>query len=231
MTHVHRRWEGETVAIVASGPSLTQSDCDLLRGRVRVIAVNDSWRLCPWADMLYAADPRWWRYHTYATEFEGERWTQNQGPRGWLDEAEAWGITVVTSKHKSTGLSLDPSYVHTGWNSGFQAFNIAVLSGATEILLLGIDLALLDGKRHWFGNHQGTLNRESPYDRFRAAFEESVPQLDQLSINVVNCSLRSSLTCFERRPLAACQHPVTHEFTLPRPSLPDGASSAWLHAD
>ena len=167
---ISRRWEGETVAVIASGPSLTQGDCNRLYGNVRTIAVNDSWRLCPWADMLYAADHRWWKRHEYIADFRGERWTQNQGPRGWPADAESHGMTVVTSKHQGQGISLDPLHIHTGWNSGFQALNLAVLFGAAEILLLGVDLAVLDGKRHWFGRHPGPLDRESPYGRFRLAF-------------------------------------------------------------
>jgi hypothetical protein len=52
-------WAGETAVLVASGPSLCPSDVDRVRGRARVIAVNDGYRLAPWADVLYACDRRW----------------------------------------------------------------------------------------------------------------------------------------------------------------------------
>lgn len=192
------RWAGEAVAVVASGPSVRQVDVNRLKGHARVIAVNDSWQLCPWADMLYAADRRWWEHHDYTPDFRGEKWTQQQGPKDWPTVAERRGLKVVTSAHKP-GLSFDPTLVHTGMNSGFQALNLAVLQGASRILLLGFDLAVLDGNRHWFGNHPGRMNRDSPYSSFRKAFTEAAPQLEDFNIEVINCSMRSTLTCFPKQ--------------------------------
>lgn len=194
---IERRWEGELVAILASGPSLNQSDINLLKGKARVIAVNDSYRLCPWADMLYAADRNWWHYHNYVTEFKGERWTQQQGHQAWKQEAINAGIHVITSKHKS-GLSSDPELIHTGMNSAYQALNIAVLMGASRVLLLGLDCSSLDGKTHWFGEHTGKLKRKSPYERFAKEFEKACPDLDRAGVEVINCSERSAVACFRK---------------------------------
>jgi hypothetical protein len=191
------RWVNQTVAIVASGPSLLKSDVDKLKGKVRVIAVNDSWRLCPWADVLYAADRAWWQHHAYVKQFEGERWTQQQGHIAWRQEATDAGLDIVVSAHKP-GVSFDPSIIHTGNNSGFQALNLAVLFGATKILLLGIDCAIIDGKTHWFGDHPGKLKKNSPYAVFLRAFKFASTGLASAGINVVNCSQQSALTCFQR---------------------------------
>jgi len=42
-----------------------------------VLAINDAYRLAPWADWLYACDDRWWRFHheAVAAGFQGECWT------------------------------------------------------------------------------------------------------------------------------------------------------------
>ena len=194
---VPNRWANQTVAIVASGPSLQQAQVAKLKGKVKVIAVNDSWRLCPWADILYAADRAWWLHHEYVTQFTGERWTQQQGHVAWPQEAKDAGLKVVVSAHKP-GISFDPALIHTGKNSGFQALNLAVLLGATEILLLGIDCTTLDGKTHWFGDHPGKLMKKSPYGVFKQAFTDSSQALDRAGINVINCSERSALTCFKK---------------------------------
>ena len=52
MGKVPRAWTGETVAILATGPSLTVPDDAAVRGRVRTIAVNDAVTIAPWADVL-----------------------------------------------------------------------------------------------------------------------------------------------------------------------------------
>lgn len=195
---IQPRWKGETVAVIASGPSVRQIDVNRLKGHTKTIVVNDSWQLCPWADILYAADRRWWEYHNYVPAFRGERWTQHQGPKDWPAVAKRRGLNVINSTHKPA-LSFDPSLIHTGMNSGFQALNLAVLQGAAHILLLGFDLAVLDGKRHWFGDHPGCMNKASPYSSFRKAFTEAAPQLGDAGIDVVNCSMRSTLTCFPKQ--------------------------------
>ena len=55
---VPRMWEGQTVAVLASGPSLTPALAQRLRVH-RTIAVNHAHRLAPWADMLLALDGGW----------------------------------------------------------------------------------------------------------------------------------------------------------------------------
>ena len=51
---------GQDAVIVGSGPSARATDFSLIDIRTRVIAVNESWRLVPWADVLYATDGIWW---------------------------------------------------------------------------------------------------------------------------------------------------------------------------
>jgi len=52
-------WQGETVFLVAGGPSVTQAHVDRLKG-YRVVVVNSSFEKAPWADLLFYADKRWW---------------------------------------------------------------------------------------------------------------------------------------------------------------------------
>ena len=70
-------WIGETVVCIGGGPSLTLADVTSIAGKARVIAINDAYRMAPWADMLYACDLKWWRWHDGAPYFLGEKWTQD----------------------------------------------------------------------------------------------------------------------------------------------------------
>ena len=55
----HHEWEGMTVAIIASGPSLTIEQCSLVSQwrqaapNRRFVAVNTSYRRAPFADILF----------------------------------------------------------------------------------------------------------------------------------------------------------------------------------
>lgn len=212
-----RRWSGQTVVIVASGPSLTEADVALARAwrrawGGRAIAVNDAWRLWPDADVLYACDHDWWNVHATAVQDSAaEKWTQDRqaaarhGLRrvlGWTDFATAIGIAKPDCGPRWE-LSTDARYIGFGGNSGFQALNLAVHFGAARLVLLGFDMGLApDGRRHFFGEHPDRLRRDSPYPRFIEAFERAAPVLEAMEIDVINASPRTALTCFRRLALA-----------------------------
>ena len=184
---------GRPVVVVASGPSLSRADVDYCRGRAAVVVVNDNYRIAPWADVLYAADPEWWDAHRGATEFRGVRVTQDAGA------ARRYGIAYVESV-AAPGFSLERGRVHRGDNSGFQAVNLAVLYGGRPIVLLGFDLKLAgDGRRHWFGDHPGELNQDSPYGSFRHAFNEAAAR--HPDVEIVNATRETALECYPRRRL------------------------------
>ena len=48
-------FKGCTVAIIAGGPSLTQNQVNMVEG-FPTIAVNDAYKLAPWANILYGCD-------------------------------------------------------------------------------------------------------------------------------------------------------------------------------
>ncbi len=44
------------MVVLASGPSMTAADAEYVRGKARVMTVNSTWRLAPWADAHYTND-------------------------------------------------------------------------------------------------------------------------------------------------------------------------------
>lgn len=194
-----RRWEGQTVAVVAGGASLKDADLSILEG-TPTIAINNSWKLVRFAEILYAADGFWWQHHKGVCEFKGERWTQDRGaPKGWPVVARTMGIRVIQSK-PTRGLSFEPSVINTGYpgaNSAFQALNLAVLAGARRVLLLGCDMF----GRHWFGDHPPNVRRPSPYGKFCQTFELVAPQLNRVGVEVINCSAISKIQAYPKMTL------------------------------
>jgi hypothetical protein len=197
MVTVPKLFPGETIACLGCGPSLTQDDVNAVRGRARVIAINDAFILAPWADVLYACDQHFWKIHNGVPEFQGLRYSLTAKPGKWPG--------VQNLKYTmGDGLDLDPSSVKTGRgsgsNSGYQAINVAVHLGAKRILLLGYDMQLgTKGEKNWHKPHD--VRPASPYAEFRKSFQSLVQPLKNAGIEVVNCSRRTALTAFPCVPL------------------------------
>jgi hypothetical protein len=194
-----RLWPGSTIACLATGPSLTQSDCDRVRAAgCRVIAINDAHRLAPWADVLYSSDRRWWSHYRGVPEFPGLKFGVGGGLRKNNGFHRYPEIRVLRNSGYS-GLELSSDGLRTGRNSGHAAINLAVHLGAARIILLGYNLSYRNGQAHFFGNHPPGLPQSSSlYPGFRRTFSTLVEPLTQLGIEVFNCTEETSLTCFSR---------------------------------
>lgn len=194
---VPRAWVGETAVLLATGPSLCAEDVQYCRGRAKVLAIKDAITLAPWADVLYgcgADSGRWWPTHGESLRaFTGLRYTLDPKAATWAD---------VLTPGAMTGLSANPHTLNTGKNSGYQAINLAVLLGATTIVLLGYDLQPApDGRQHFHGDHPWAT-APLPYAEFLKAFPSLIDPLTRLGVRVVNSSRQTALTCFPRVPLA-----------------------------
>lgn len=195
-------WRGATVAILASGPSLSTAQVEQVRawraagGDRRVIAINTTYLLAPWADMLYACDDEWWdRYIAEVREvFTGELWTQD------LPTATTHHINWVRSE-RGVGLGRKPGVINQGGNSGFQAINLAFQAGATRLLLLGYDMQPTAGRSHWHADHPGTLQNDHPYPAWLADMRKLADGLTDEGVSVINCSAQTALRCFDRESL------------------------------
>jgi hypothetical protein len=185
------------VCVIASGPSLTQADCDALAATDwKFIVVNDSWRRAPFADVLWGCDGAWWdvHYQTVKKEFKGERWTQD------LKAAERYDISRIGSVNKP-GLGRH-GILHQGGNGGYQAINLAWHWGAAKIFLLGLDCKpAQDGKAHWFGQHEHGLSKIQNYKFWNDSFPKLAADLRQEGLEVINLTRDTALMCFTRMPL------------------------------
>jgi hypothetical protein len=159
-----------------------------LRGRAKFIAINESWRLCPWANVLYACDGAWWRKHGGVPEFKGLKITQEAAA------ARQFSLMWVEVERGSNVLLTNGETLGDGGNGGFQALNLAVNWGAKRILLVGYDMTLARGE-HWHGRHPAGLNnpREHTVRRWLSA-RWAAPA----GVEVVNCYPGSALAAFPR---------------------------------
>lgn len=174
-------WHGQTAVCIASGPSLTQQDCERVRG-LRVLTSNDSWRLAPFADVFCAADRAWWMAHIDKLPAGPERWT------GSLNAAREFDLEFFPN-HKP------------GVSTGAMAIQIAAYLGARRIILLGYDCSIDDGV-HWHGRHETTTNPDAEVvTGWVTQFEKTADDMRARGVDVTNCSRKTALTCFPRASL------------------------------
>ena len=202
---VPRCWPGETVAVLGAGPSMSAALCAPLKGRCRVIAVNNTGidsidsttrevvpAPAPWADVLFASDAKWWReYQTRAMAFQGMKITSNNGLR--------WEGLHNLAFSPRAPFDDRPTHMVSGGNSGYQAIHIAAHFGAARILLLGFDMRegpTADGgqpRRHYFGNHPPPCNSKGRFHRWIMNIRSLVACLEAKGVRVVNCTPGSAL--------------------------------------
>lgn len=187
---VPRMWEGQTVAVMASGPSMSQAVADQVRAAgLHAIVVNDTYRLAPWADILYAADRRWWEANPEAaTEFSGVKLVGQAG-------VTLPGVQVMM-RSGTTGFDPRPNFVRTGNNSGYAAVHVAIHAGSARILLCGFDMH----GTHWFGSHSRKTPSgkalANPHPSSFAAWIGRFAELRGRGAEILNCTPGSKLTAF-----------------------------------
>lgn len=178
----------KTTIILATGPSLTLQQVERVhqahqQKRVRVLVVNDAFRLAPWADLLYAADAAWWHVNAQeALAFAGLKMTCDQmTPFRQVKRIKQTGLD---------GYDPTPGCVRTGGNGGYQALHVTISEGAERVLLLGYDMK----GTHYFGRHGPALRNTDPdtFKRWVARF----PALSGRGAEIINCTPGSALTCF-----------------------------------
>jgi hypothetical protein len=165
---------------------------------VPTIAVNDAYLLAPFADLVYFADAKWWRWHKDRPEwraFAGQKCSIDVGHDPKMDQS----IHLLTKSHEP-GISLDPAAICTGSNSGYQAINIAILAGAKRIVLIGYDGQPKGGRHHFFGEHPD--KSFAPYDVIRVRFLEAVEPARAAGVEILNASPDSRIDCFPMVTLA-----------------------------
>ena len=188
-------WSGDVVAIVAGGESVIPEAVDSLRGRCRVAVINNSYQLAPWADLLYAADGKWWEYHVAARGFSGLKVTPDAAA------ARRYGLNRVSLVPETAEecarifLGGDGSIGHGG-NGGFQTVNLVTAFGARRQIWIGLDFC----GEHWHGKHPDALKNPRPQtlEKWRKRLDGQADELKRLGVEVLNVSSTSALTNYRK---------------------------------
>lgn len=187
-------WSGRTVVCLASGPSLCAEDVEAVRG-MPTIVTNTTFRAAPWADVLYGFDLRWWRAHIEEVRatFSGRKICRAPDAHREFPDVES-----TSSKTWYTIYS----------NSGACAISIAIAARARRVILLGYDCSKSpEGRWHWHGDHPKTMSNCASIANWPHHFKQVARHALDSGVEVINCSRRTALDCFERKPLSeiACE--------------------------
>ncbi len=179
-----------TVVCIASGPSLTADDVERVRqwrhaegqdyGRA-VIVTNTTFRIAPWADLLYARDRQWWLTYVdeVATTFAGER-------------------ASLGELRPQFGLIPAGAFEHYN-NSGAAAISLAAHRGAVKIVMLGYDCQHTNGRTHWHGDHPPTLGNAGSVHVWMDGFRALAAAL--ADVTVINASRATAIDLWPRMAL------------------------------
>lgn len=149
-----------------------------------MIVANTTFRIAPWADLLFAMDRQWWDVHKeeVALTFRGERVSSN----------------TVASKYQVKKMTADK--LKTFQNSGAGCVSLAVLSGAEKVIMLGYDCQKTEGQAHWHGDHPKGLGNAGSIDKWPGKFKLLAAHINGKA-KVINASRVTALDMFERQPL------------------------------
>jgi len=181
MWTVEPEWKGETVFIIAGGPSVASLDLSALAGR-RVIVINSSWAVYPKADLLFFADSRWWGVNRPAVEagFAGRIATCANGAPG----KRVLRLYRIDGQH---GLSNLKNTVCVGRTSLQGAINLAVHLCVARIVLVGADGGPVGKKTHHHEPHPWP-QRPTCWDEQIANLKTTVPHLIAAGVEVFNAN-------------------------------------------
>lgn len=186
------RFRGRVFCIVGGGPSLKSEATREAMAKaaqdypdVVWIAVNNSYEIAPWADILHFADAAWWE------------WNHRAVKKVWKKI-----VTTATSEVKPpcndpmlrrfwrdrNQFTTDKQKLH-GFDSGTQAVNLAFHLGASKIVLWGIDMCVPAGETpQWHTKHRRATRVENYLTKFAPTLAESVRRLGELGVPVVRAT-------------------------------------------
>lgn len=144
-------WKGETVFVVASGPSIASVDFDRLRGR-KIICTNSSYERVPFCDFIFFGDGRWWEAHKAAlVGFKGHIVTVS----GVAKSKRLLRLKRIKPTSPATGFAAARDSLASQRTSTQGSLNLAAHLGAAKIGLIGADMKRADdGRSHGHTPHK-----------------------------------------------------------------------------
>lgn len=172
---------GKTVAVLASGPSLSNKQIQLVeRSGLITVAVNTTWEKSRFCHVIFAGDFGWWKHNAHKIDISAERWSGNENTKKYGCRFHERRIKPVS-------------------NSGLLAVDWCLWRGASLIILLGFDASTKNGIHH-HGPHEKTAN---PNAGRCLRWIEQARQLKNFHKDrkIINCSAETEIDAFPKKNL------------------------------
>ncbi len=163
-------WPGETLFIVAGGPSLRGFDFGRLAGR-RIVAVNVAAY-----DVEHQDPPPAWYFmdaniyednEVLVRRWRGPVFSASRRAKGQCPDI----VRRLDIEERRDFIAPGSRAIKAGRSSGHTAISLGVRLGAARIVMLGFDGTAVDGQTHYHDRYAPRAADGAVYAEFRAAFE------------------------------------------------------------
>jgi len=188
ITDFHNLHQDKNCFILSSGPSLKSLDLSPLKRRI-TIGLNRSFMIFPETQYHCVMDER--LFELYTPELQKTRYLFTIPDR-------PFGIKIPLLG--SEGFSQDLTKgIYSGYTVSYFALQLSLWMGFKNIFFLGLDLKNTLNETHFFGyDHRSGNHDQTEFPKMIRSFESVATLIKEKSIKVYNCSLESSLDCFEK---------------------------------
>lgn len=181
----------DTIVCVASGPSLTKEDVVACEKRFPLMVVNNAYQFADSPKYHYAGDTRWWRSNYALTQSNSCKFSiqANNRDQGYPDVEQM-------QRGFAECFSVDWPTLCTGYNSGFQAINLAYLLGFRRVVLLGYDMKFgTNNEKHFHPDYFDYNPLDTTILKWIRVFNKMAPKMLEL-VEVINVTRSTDLDCF-----------------------------------
>lgn len=201
---VEPAWRGETAFVIGGGPSVAGEDLSVLEGG-RVVVINSSYTVAPFADYLVFVDVRWYGAHAAAlASFRGQIVTTSMAAKVAPGGHPLLRLQKVAPNKEPKGLCEVRNCV-VYQRTGLQpALNMLAHLEVARIILIGFDMQRSPkGKTHHHQPHPWA-NRagNKSWDLQMEQINFMVEPLRRRGIEVINTSMASRLPWWPKVPLS-----------------------------
>lgn len=171
--------------IFAQGPSFLREDAEKLRPFGKTMGINNAVFYCPWIDVLYACDGKWWREYEKKIPklFKGEKYSYQRVP----------GCERFYRQK---------NFPSMGGNGGQQGIQLAYSKRNPEkemwIGLLGFDHQHTGGKKHCHKDHPRPMGNAGSVMNWPGVMEKTAEVLKRKKVTVINFTRETAIDCFPR---------------------------------
>lgn len=178
----------KSLFIIASGPSIKELDLGALDRRITMglnrsfLKYDNTYYHCMFDQRLF---------DDYEAQLKDHRCL-------FTLEDRPWGVQIQNLGAEGFEHDLSKG-IYTGYTISYFALQLAVYMGFKKIFFLGLDLNNPVGQTHFFGyDHHSANHNQTEFPKMLNSFERAAKTLQQVGVEVYNCSIDSKLQAFPK---------------------------------